>query len=131
MNKETLFTKIIEGKIPSYKIYEDELTYAFLDIHPIQPGHTLVVPKLPVENLWDLPDKDFQAVLSTCKRLAIRLRNTLKTERIGLEVIGVDVPHAHVHLVPFNTTEEFRNIPDKEAEPDYKALEEIAKKIIH
>ena len=124
--KDTIFTQIINGTIPSHKIYEDDLTYAFLDIHPVQPGHTLVVPKKQVEFLWDLEDADYQAVMATAKKLAQHIRTTLKVPYIGVKVIGVDVPHAHVHLIPFTTTAEYNIHPDMTTEPDHAALAKIA-----
>lgn len=120
---ETLFTKIIKGEIPSYKIYEDELTYAFLDIHPVTPGHTLVIPKKPVEFVWDLEPADYQAVMATAKHLASHLRATLEPSYVGVQVVGVDVPHAHVHLIPFNTAAEFHAPSDMQAEPDHEQLQ--------
>ena len=124
--KDTIFTQIINGNIPSHKIYEDDLTYAFLDIHPVQPGHTLVVPKKQVEFLWDLEDADYQAVMATAKKLAQHIRTTLNVPYMGVKVIGVDVPHAHVHLIPFTTTAEYNIHPDMAAEPDHAALAKIA-----
>lgn len=122
----TLFTKIINGEIPSHKIYEDDKTFAFLDISPISRGHTLVVPKNPVEFLWDLPSEDYVAVMETAQKLALHLRKTLGVPYVGQQVMGVDVPHAHVHLVPFSTVKEFRHQPDMNAEPDHAALAEVA-----
>lgn len=127
---DSIFTKIINGEIPSHKIYEDDLTYAFLDIHPVQPGHVLVVPKKQVEFLWDLEDEDYQAVMATSKKLATHLRQTLSIPYVGIKVIGVDVPHAHVHLIPFTTTAEYNVHPDMNAEPDHVALAEMAKKLV-
>ena len=122
----TLFTKIINGEIPSHKIYEDDKTFSFLDISPISRGHTLVVPKNPVEFLWDLPSEDYVAVMETAQKLALHLRKTLGVPYVGQQVVGVDVPHAHVHLVPFSTVKEFRHQPDMNAEPDHAALAEVA-----
>ena len=122
----TLFTKIINGEIPSHKIYEDDKTFAFLDISPISRGHTLVVPKNPVEFLWDLPSEDYVAVMETAQKLALHLRKTLGVPYVGQQVVGVDVPHAHVHLVPFSTVKEFRHQPDMNAEPDHAALAAVA-----
>ncbi len=129
MTEDTIFTKIIRGEIPSHTLYEDEKTIAFLDIHPVQPGHTLVVPKVQVDHLWDLDSKDYQAVMETAKKVAIRLRDVIGTERVGVQVVGNDVPHAHVHLIPFNSTEEFRNVPDMTQEPDHQALASLAEKL--
>lgn len=97
----SIFTKIINGKIPSYKIYEDDKTMAFLDINPETKGHTLVVPKLEVDKIYDLPDEDFAALMATVKKLSKHLEQ--KTgQRTLWKVIGTDVPHAHVHLMPYD-----------------------------
>jgi histidine triad (HIT) family protein len=126
---DSIFTKIIRGEIPCHKIYEDNRTFAFLDIHPKQPGHTLVVPKEQVEFLWDLNDEDYQAVMMTVKKVAARLRSVLDRPYVGTLVVGIDVPHAHVHVYPFSTAEQSQFIPDQLAEPDHAALAEIAKKL--
>jgi histidine triad (HIT) family protein len=126
---DSIFTKIIKGEIPSYKIYEDDHTFAFLDIHPKQPGHTLVIPKKQVESLWSLDESDYQAVMSTVNKVAHRIENVLKRPYVGMLVVGIDVPHAHVHVYPFSTNEQSQYIPDQSAEPDHSALAEIAKKL--
>ena len=94
----SIFSKIIAGEIPCYKIYEDEKTLAFLDIHPETPGHTLVVPKVEVDKLYELQMEDYLAVMKTVKILASRMEKILG-KRTLMKVIGTDVPHAHVHLV--------------------------------
>jgi histidine triad (HIT) family protein len=127
--QDSIFTKIIKGEIPSYKVYEDELTYAFLDIHPTTAGHTLVIPKVQVDQLWDLEKKDYDAVLSTTKKVALRIREILKPKRVGMQLMGLDINHAHVHLVPFNTIDEYYHRPVMIAEPDHEALSEMAKKL--
>jgi histidine triad (HIT) family protein len=126
---DSIFTKIIKGDIPSHKIYEDEDTFAFLDIYPIAPGHTLVVPKKQVESLWDLDDNTYQKVMATAKKIAEHMRTRLNVEYVGVQVIGVDVPHAHVHLIPFNEVSEYHNVPDSSAEPNHGALAAIARKL--
>ncbi len=126
---DSIFTKIIRGDIPSYKIYEDKRTFAFLDIHPKQPGHTLVVPKKQVEFLWDLDNEGYQAVMETVKKVAIRMRTVLDRPYIGMLVVGIDVLHAHVHVYPFSTTEQSQFVPDQSADPDHAALAEIAKEL--
>lgn len=126
---DSLFTKIIKGEIPCHKMYEDDQTFAFLDIHPIQPGHTLVVPKKQVEFLWDLDDESYQALMASVKKVAKRLKEALGVPYVGLQVIGVDVPHAHVHVIPFSTTEEFRTKPDMSNEPNHKALAVLAARL--
>ena len=97
----SIFTQIIEGTIPCYKIYEDERTFAFLDINPESKGHTLVVPKLEVDKVYDLPDEDYDALWKTVKKIAKNMEEVLG-ERTLMKVIGADVPHAHVHLMPLD-----------------------------
>lgn len=126
---DSIFTKIIKGEIPCYKIYEDSHSFAFLDIHPKQPGHTLVVPKKQVEFVWDLDDEDYRAVMLSVKKVALRIRTVLARPYVGSLVVGIDVPHAHVHVYPFSTTAESQFIPDQSAEPDHAALAEVAKKL--
>ncbi len=127
--EDSIFTKIIKGEIPAHKIYEDDKTFAFLDIHPKTPGHTLVVPKKQVEFLWDLEDDDYRAVMETAKKVALRIREVLSPPYVGELVVGEEVPHTHVHIYPFATLEESRRIPDPDAEPDNAALAEIARKL--
>lgn len=126
---DSVFTKIIKGEIPSHKVYEDDKTFAFLDIHPKQPGHVLVVPKKEVDHLWDLPDEDYQAVMATAKKIADRLKEVLRPERVGMQVEGTGVPHAHVHIFPFNSVEEFHAPQDESKEPNHVALAEMAEKL--
>lgn len=126
---DSLFTKIINGDIPSHKVYEDEHTYAFLDIHPIAPGHTLVVPKKQVEFVWDLDDETYQHLQKAVKKLALHLRETLDVPYVGQQIVGVDVPHAHIHLVPFTRAAEYHAHPDSTADPDHETLAKIAAKI--
>lgn len=95
----SIFTKIINGEIPSYKIYEDDRTLAFLDIHPETKGHTLVVPKKEVDKIYDLEDADYQALMATAKKLARHMED-VTGRRTLWKIIGTDVPHAHIHLMP-------------------------------
>jgi len=126
--QDSLFTKIIKGEIPSHKVYEDEKTLAFLSIYPSVEGHTLVIPKAQVESLWDLKAEDYQAVMETTRKVALRLREVLEVERVGEKVIGLDVPHAHVHLVPFTTSEEYY-AKETTNEPDHAALAAVAERL--
>ena len=126
---ETLFTKIINGQIPSHKVYEDEKTFAFLDIHPVQPGHTLVIPKKPIQFVWDLDEVDYLALMTSVKKVANRIKEVLKPSFVGSQIIGLDVPHAHVQLIPFSNASEFHFQPDMSAEPDHASLEVMAKKL--
>jgi len=125
---DSIFTKIIKGEIPAYKIYEDEKTLAFLDINPVQPGHTLVIPKKEVEFLWDLEDEDYMAVMATAKKVARHIREKLDKPYVGVQVVGIDVPHTHIHVIPFETQEEFRSHPPAGATSD-EELAEIAEKL--
>jgi histidine triad (HIT) family protein len=127
--QESIFTKIIKGEIPSHKIYEDEFTFAFLDIHPKTSGHCLVIPKKQVQFVWDLADEDYAALMSTVKKVALRIREVIKPQLVGEQIIGDEVPHAHVHIFPFNNIEEFRKIPDMDTEPNHEALSNMAKKL--
>lgn len=119
----SIFSKIIAGDIPCYKIYEDEKTFAFLDIHPTTPGHTLVIPKNEVDKIYDLPDDDYQALMASVKKISKHMEEVLG-QRTLWSVHGVDVPHAHVHLFPLDedwydgrevklTEEEMRKIQQK------------------
>jgi histidine triad (HIT) family protein len=126
---DSIFTKIIKGEIPSHKIYEDDKTFAFLDIHPAQPGHVLVIPRNQVEFVWDLNEEDYLALMKAVKKVGKRVREVMGKPYVGIKVIGIDVPHAHIHVLPFANMEEYKNIPDMSAEPDHEALAEVAKKL--
>lgn len=130
MSEPSIFTKIINGEIPCHKVYEDDKTFAFLDIHPIQPGHTLVVPKTQVDFVWDLDDGDYQALMATVKKVGGRLREVFPDkQRIGVMIEGLDVTeHAHVKVFPFDRGE-YRTIPDISLEPNHAVLAEVAKKL--
>lgn len=127
--EDSIFTKIIKGEIPCHKIYEDELTLAFLDIHPLQEGHALVISKEQIEFVWDLPDELYQAVMETTKKVALRLREVLPYPYVHERIVGIDVPHAHVQLIPFSNSDELRAQQDMNSEPDHEALAELAKKL--
>ena len=100
---ESIFTKIVKGEISCYKIAETEDCLAFLDVQPLSKGHTLVIPKKEVDFYFDLDDTLFQKVNELAKKVAQAIKKTIPCERIGVSVIGLEVPHAHVHLVPINT----------------------------
>jgi len=124
--QDSIFTKIINGDIPSHKIYEDDDVYAFLDIRPITPGHTLVIPKKQVEFVWDLDDETYAKLTAAAKKIALHIRSTLNVPYVGEQVIGVDVPHAHIHLIPFTHAIEFHQEADQSAEPDHATLAKMA-----
>ena len=120
----SIFSKIIAGEIPCYKIYEDEKTLAFLDIHPETPGHTLVVPKVEVDKLYDLQMDDYLAVMKTVKKLASRMERVLG-RRTLIKVIGTDVPHAHVHLVSLDPDYQYGQVTERTEEE----MKEMQKKL--
>ncbi|HSH18322.1 MAG TPA: HIT domain-containing protein [Candidatus Saccharimonadales bacterium] len=128
--QDSIFTRIIKGEIPCHKIYEDERTLAFLDIHPKLPAHTLVIPKKQVEFLWNLEDEDYTAVMAASKKVALRLRDVMQAPYVHMAVVGTDVPHAHVHVMPFTNSSDLHRQPDMDAEPDHAALAELAKKLM-
>jgi len=99
----TIFTKIIRGEIPCYKIAEDERYFAFLDINPLMAGHTLVVPKTETDYIFDLNDNDLSGMMLFSKKVAMGIEKAIPCARIGVAVLGLEVPHAHIHLVPMNT----------------------------
>jgi len=118
----SIFTKIIDREIPAHIVFEDEYTLAFLDINPVQPGHTLVVSKLEVNHLQDLDDEHYTALMMTVKRLATHFKHVLGTERVCLKVEGFDVQHVHVHLIPANTAAEFKAEPTTADPEDLEAM---------
>lgn len=120
----SIFSKIIAGEIPCYKIYEDEKTLAFLDIHPETPGHTLVIPKVEVDKLYDLEMEDYLAVMKTVKILASRMEKVLG-KRTLMKVIGTDVPHAHVHLVSLDPDYQYGQVIEMTEEE----MKEMQKKL--
>ena len=103
MMSDSIFTKIIKGEIPCYKITEDDRFIAFLDVSPIKKGHTLVVPKAQIDYLFDLDDSLLSDLMIFAKKVAQKMERAISCERIGIAVIGLEVPHAHIHLVPLDT----------------------------
>lgn len=104
----TIFTKIINGEIPSYKIAEDENFFAFLDINPNVKGHTLCIPKQETDKLFDLEDDLYLGLMQFSKKIALAIKKTVPCDRVGMTVIGLEVPHAHVHLIPLNGMDDMR-----------------------
>lgn len=125
---DTIFTKIIKGEIPCHKVYEDDRTLAFMDINPLLPGHVLVISKQPVEFVWDLADEDYIALMTTVRKVAGRVKEVLGVPFVGEQIIGVDVPHAHVHVIPFDNAHDWIK-PHPEKEPDHPALAAMAKSL--
>jgi histidine triad (HIT) family protein len=126
----SIFTRIINGEIPSYKIAEDENYYAFLDINPLKKGHTLVVPKVEVDYLFDLDDETLAGMSVFAKKVARAIDKTIECKRVGMVVLGMEVPHAHIHLIPLH-----KEIDASFTQPKLKLTEEefkeIAEKIRH
>lgn len=130
MNEPSIFTRIINGEIPSHKVYEDESTYAFLDIYPIQLGQVLVVPKKQVAFVWDLEPGDYQALMETVQKVGQRIREVFpEKDRVGVMIEGLDVvDHAHVKVFPFSKGE-YRRVPDMSVEPNHEELAVLAAKL--
>jgi histidine triad (HIT) family protein len=124
----TIFSKIAAGEIPSYKIAEDEHFFAFLDIHPLTKGHTLVIPKKEEDYIFRLDDETYQGLMLFAKKIAFAIEKAVPCKRVGMAVIGLEVPHAHVHLIPIQQEKDmnFRN-PKLELSPE--EMNEIAASI--
>ncbi|WP_462249034.1 HIT family protein [Ferruginibacter sp.] len=122
----TIFSKIIAGQIPCYKIAEDEKFFAFLDIEPLVKGHVLVVPKLEVDKLFDVPDDYLAGMLVFAKPIAHAIEKAFNCNRCGISVVGLEVPHAHLHLVPINTANDlnFTKGKTKTTEEELKVVQE-------
>ena len=123
----TLFSKIINGDIPSYKIAESEKLYAFLDIFPLQKGHTLIVPKIEVDKIFDVPDTYLSELLVFAKPIAAAIEKSFTCNRVGMVTIGLEVPHAHLHLIPINTASdmEFSQPKLSLSTEEFKAIQEL------
>ncbi len=123
----SIFSKIVKGEIPCYKIAEDDNYFAFLDINPLQEGHTLVIPKIEVDYIFDIEDEILAGMMVFAKKIATAIDKAIPSKRVGVAVLGLEVPHAHIHLIPLQnesdinfsnpklkfTTEEFIAIADK------------------
>lgn len=119
----TLFTKIINGEVPCYKIAETDDYFAFLDINPNAKGHTLCIPKQEVNKLFDLDEVSYHGLLEFSRQIAIAIKKAVPCKRVGMTVIGLEVPHAHVHLIPLNTMEDARFISkEKLTEQEFEAV---------
>lgn len=124
----TIFSKIVAGEIPSYKVAEDDRFYAFLDINPLQWGHTLVIPKQETDYIFDLDDETLGAMQVFAKRVAKAIKEAIPCRKVGQAVLGLEVPHAHIHLVPL-TTEGDMDFKKKISNPDPDKMKDTAKKI--
>jgi histidine triad (HIT) family protein len=129
MSEPSIFTRIINGEIPAFKIYEDDRVIAFLDLHPQNEGHTLVVPKVQVDHIWDLSEDDYDYLWKTVKKIGRHIKEVIGAPRVGIVVEGFGVPHTHVHLVPIYHGNDLKKQQNLEAEPDNAALSAIAERL--
>ena len=122
----TIFSKIVAGEIPSYKVAEDDKFYAFLDINPLVKGHTLVVPKKEVDYIYDLSDEELAAMHVFAKHVALAIQKAFPCRKVGAAVIGLEVPHAHIHLIPIQNESDmlFSNPKLKLSDEEFKSIAE-------
>src|SRR5687768_14372348 len=125
----TIFSKIISGEIPGYKIAENEKFCAFLDVFPLREGHTLIVPKIEVDNMFDLPDGFLYEMLIFARPIAKAIEKSFNCNRCGISVIGLEVPHAHMHLIPINNANDL-NFAQPKLKVSEERMKEIQKKIV-
>lgn len=123
----SIFTKIVNGEIPAYKIAEDEQYLAFLDVFPTAKGHTLVIPKQQIDYLFDLDDELYLGLMAFAKKVAAAVEKAVPCKRIGVAVVGIEVPHAHVHLIPLNSMQDMNFANKKQFSKE--EFEEVAEKI--
>ena len=125
----SIFTKIVSGELPCYKVAETDKFLAFLDINPNSKGHTLCIPKEEVNKLFDLSDEDYMELMAFSRKVALALRQVVDCQRIGMSVIGLEVPHVHVHLIPIHTMDDMRFVQKQSVEQDeFAALAEAINK---
>lgn len=123
----TLFKKIVNGEIPAYKIAEDSQFLAFLDIHPNAKGHTLCIPKKEIDNIFDLDEEVYQELMRFSRKVAIALQKTIPCKRVGMAVVGLEVPHVHVHLIPLNSMKDMDF--SQSVKMEHEEFESLAKNI--
>ena len=124
---KSIFSKIISGEIPSYKVFEDKYCYSFLDINPNAMGHVLCVPKKQVDKIFDLTELEYNRLMIFSRKVAHAMRKAVPCKRIGMMVIGIEVPHAHVHLIPINTMDDISF--KKKVKLTDEEFKQLAKKI--
>lgn len=124
----TIFSRIVAGEIPSYKVAEDERNYAFLDINPVAPGHTLVIPKKETDYIFDLTDEEYASLQLFAKTVAQAMKKAIPCQRIGVAVMGLEVPHTHIHLIPINQESDMNFFKDK-AQISTEEMQRIASAI--
>lgn len=125
----SIFTRIIKGEIPCYKIFENEKFLAFLDVAPLANGHTLLVPKREIDNIFDVEDDDLSEMIVIAKKISKAIKKSIPCKRIGIAVIGLEVPHAHIHLVPLNTVADI-NFERPKLKPSKENLQSVADIIV-
>lgn len=123
----SIFTKIIQGELPCHKLYEDENYLAFLDVRPIRAGHSLVIPKKEVDYIFNLEDDELSGLMSVAKKVALAIEKEIPCKKIGMTVIGIEVPHTHVHLLPIDGVSDIDFSKAKPASPE--ELSQLAQKI--
>lgn len=126
MQEPSVFTRIINGEIPAYTIYEDDRVIAFLDRHPQNPGHTLVVPKSQIDHIWDMNDDEYSYLWGVVKKIGNHIREIIGSPRVGVVVEGFGVPHVHVHLVPIYHGNDLKKPQNLDVQPDDEALAAMA-----
>ena len=124
----SIFSRIVAGEIPCYKVAEDEKYFAFLDISPVAKGHTLVIPKHEVDYIFDLDDEEYAGLTAFAKKVAAAMKKVMPCKRIGVAVLGLEVPHTHIHLVPINKESDMNFFKEKLSLPA-EEMAEIARKI--
>ncbi len=125
----SIFSRIVSGEIPCFKIAEDDRYFAFLDINPLATGHTLVIPKKEVDYIFNLEDDTYSGLLLFAKKIALAVEKSIPCKRIGVSVIGLEVPHAHVHLIPLNSMKDI-NFSLPKMNPSQEELKNVADRII-
>ena len=127
----SIFSRIINGELPAYKVHEDDKTLAIMDINPIQKGQILVVPKTGVSFIWDMNSEDYQALMATVKQAGIKIREIFPDKaRVGVIIEGLEVvDHAHVKVFPFSTASEFHHLPDPKEAPSMEELQQLAQRL--
>lgn len=128
----TIFSRIIAGEIPCYKVAEDDKFFAFLDINPLVKGHTLVVPKQEVDYIFDLADEDLAAMHVFAKKVALAIGKAFPCKKVGMAVLGLEVPHAHIHLIPMQSEKDmlFSNPKLKLSDEEFKAVAEAIRAVL-
>jgi histidine triad (HIT) family protein len=124
---DSIFTKIINGQVPAYRIFEDDTCIVILDIHPVQPGHVLVIPKKQIVYIWDIDKSLYHHLWDVAKMIAEKLLDVVSSKRVSILVDGEQVPHAHIQLIPCNEANDLHVVP--QAEPDHGALRLMAQRL--